>query len=353
MSSGVSDGEERARPATEASPSAQSPTDDPRGHYLVGLDPDASRGDEAGAPRPPFVARPADLPGEDYNEAVERAVADLWLADGLGLESSQAVTVSQLSPVLATDVRLQRGQELWRLGRRSEAKEELEWLRRDTATDPRDQYQLSIFFRDLGLYRSSILAAEAAIRLSPARSPFDAPPFLARLAYPAYYADLVLAEAGANGLDPLLVFALIRQESLFEGFATSYAFAHGLMQVIPSTGQSIANSLGWPNYETADLYRPFISVKFGSWYLARQLDTFDGLVYAALAAYNAGPGNARRWLDRTLGDDAESGSVAACPDDCAFDYDVFVEIIHLRETRLYIRQVYKHFAVYQHLYGGE
>jgi soluble lytic murein transglycosylase len=220
-------------------------------------------------------------------------------------------------------------------------------LRRDTATDLRAQYQLAIFFRDLGLYRSSILAAEAAIRLSPAPSVFDAPPFLARLAYPTYYADLVLPEAEANDLDPLLLFALIRQESLFEGFATSFAFAQGLMQIIPSTGQSIANSLGWPDYATADLYRPFISVKFGSWYLARQRDRFDGLLYPALSAYNGGPGNAQRWLDRTF---------AACPDeatddDCPLDYDLFAEIIHLRETRLYIRQIKKHFSVYQYLYA--
>jgi soluble lytic murein transglycosylase len=167
-----------------------------------------------------------------------------------------------------------------------------------------------------------------------------------------YYADLVLAEAEANDLDPLLVFSLIRQESLFEGFATSYAFAHGLMQIIPSTGQGIANSLGWPDYETADLYRPFISVKFGSWYLARQLDTFDGLVYPALAAYNAGPGNARRWLERTSA--ACAGEVAPeqqGADICPFDYDFYVEITDLRETRLYLRQIYKHYTVYQHLYG--
>jgi soluble lytic murein transglycosylase len=262
------------------------------------------------------------------------------------------VTLSQISPVLAADPRLLRGQELWRLGRQAEAKEELEWLRRDTAKDARAQYQLAIFFRDLGLYRSSILAANATILLSPARSPFDAPTFLARLAYPVHYADLVLAEAEANELDPLLVFSLIRQESLFEGFATSYAFAHGLMQIIPSTGQGIANSLGWPGYETTDLYRPFISVKFGSWYLARQLDTFDGLIYPALAAYNAGPGNARRWLDRTR---AACADVVA-PDQqgadaCPFDYDFYVEIIDLRETRLYLRQIYKHYTVYQHLYG--
>jgi soluble lytic murein transglycosylase len=303
-----------------------------------------------GLPREPFVQRAMDL--DQWDEEVERAAADVWLADWLGLSDSEAVTVSQLSPVLAADGRVLRGQELWRLGRREEAKEELEWLRVDTAKDLSAQYQLAVFFRDLGLYRSSILAAEQAIRLSSAHSPYDAPPFLVRLAYPTHYAELVVPEAEANDLDPLLIFALMRQESLFEGFATSYAFAHGLMQIIPSTGRSIANSLGWPGFETADLYRPYISVKFGSWYLARQFDTFDGLVYPALSAYNAGPGNAQSWLNRTMAacaDAEESGEQGTAG--CTFDFDLFVEIIPIRETRHYIRQIYKHFSVYQHLYG--
>jgi soluble lytic murein transglycosylase len=297
--------------------------------------------------REPFVQRPFDLNAAAADEALERAAADGWLAGWLGLSPSEAVTVSQLSPVLAADPRLLRGQELWQLSRQAEAKEELEWLRRDTSTDARTQYQLATFFRDLGLYRSSILAATAAIRLSPAGSPFDAPPYLARLAYPIYYADLVVPEAEALDLDPLLLFSLIRQESLFEGFATSYAYAYGLMQIIPSTGQSIANSLGWSGYETAELYRPFISIKFGSWYLDRQRVTFDGLIYPALAAYNAGPGNAGRWLESTLSGCADEAN------DCPFDYDVFVELINLYETRLYIRQIYKHYSVYHDLYASE
>ncbi len=67
------------------------------------------------------------------------------------------------------------------------------------------------------------LAAARVIALSPARTADRAPRFIARLAYPTYYADLIVPEAEAYDLDPLLMFALVRQESLFEGIATSSA----------------------------------------------------------------------------------------------------------------------------------
>jgi len=262
--------------------------------------------------------------------AADQAAAEDWLASWLGLSGSEGI--GELDATLAADPRLQRGLELWGLGWREEAKAELEALRRATVGDALAQYRLALFFRDLGLYRSSILAANNVIRLSPAATPLDAPPFLARLAYPVYYQDLVLSNALAENLPPLLVFALIRQESLFEGFATSSAYAHGLMQVIPSTGASIAAQLGWPpGYETADLYRPLVSVRFGTWYLARQRDAFDGRLDVALAAYNGGPGNAARWLES--------------------DPDLFFEAITLSETQSYLRLIREHYAVYAALYG--
>ncbi len=277
-------------------------------------------------PFPPSAYSPPDGPNAGREEA------ERWLADWLGLADS--ANLGALDPLLAGDPRLQRGQELWRLGRREEAKSELEMLRQATADDPLSQYRLALFLRDLGLYRSSIMAAANLIRLSPAATPLDAPPFLARLAYPTYYADLVEANALNENLPPLLVFSLIRQESLFEGFATSWAYAHGLMQVIPSTGAEIAGRLGWPpDYETGDLYRPVVSVRFGTWYLAQQRDAFDGRIDAALAAYNGGPGNAARWLEIAAGDP-----------------DLLVESITLRETRSYVQLIREHYAIYVALY---
>jgi soluble lytic murein transglycosylase len=179
------------------------------------------------------------------------------------------------------------------------------------------------------------MAAARLIVISPARSADQAPVFVARLAYPTYYADRVVAEAERRGLDPLLMFALIRQESLFEGIAVSSAFANGLMQIIPSTGREIAAALDWPNYATRDLYRPYVSITFGTYYLARQRDYFDGDLYAALAAYNGGAGNTLRWHDAAGGDP-----------------DLFLESITLNETRTYLLRIREHLAMYQRLYGA-
>lgn len=276
------------------------------------------------------------FPPARYDPAPEtpamRAEAERWLAERLGLPSTERL--GEPDPALWSDPRLVRGLELWRLGYPEEAKAELEALRQATADDALTQYRLALLFRDIGLYRSSILAAATVLRLTGASLP-DAPVFLARLSYPIYYESLVVGEAEREGLSPLLLFALIRQESLFESLATSSSAAHGLMQVIPSTGAEIAAQLGWPpGYTTRDLYRPLVSVRFGTWYLARQRDRF-GRLDVALAAYNGGPGNAQRWLD-AAGDDV----------------DLFLELITLGETRLYLQRIREHYAVYATLYGS-
>jgi len=280
---------------------------------------------------------PSFSPGRyvlDYDKAAEQAEAEEWLAGWLGLDT--ATRLGELNPDLAANPRLQRGLELWRLGRFEEAKWELEALRCATDSDALAQYQLALLFCDIGLYRSSILCAARVVYLSPADNVLDAPAFIARLAYPIYYEDLVLHSAHQSDLDPLLLFSLIRQESLFESLATSYASAHGLMQVIPPTGAQIAAELGWPpGYETADLYRPYVSLRFGTYYLAQQRDRFDGRLDVALAGYNGGPFNAQLWLERA-GDDP----------------DLLLEHIEFSETRLYLQRIKEHFAVYQALYGG-
>ncbi len=133
------------------------------------------------------------------------------------------------------------------------------------------------------------------------------------------------------------MFSVIRQESLFEGFVRSSAGAHGLMQIIPATGQQIANELNWPpEYSDPDLYRPLVSVTYGSYYLHKTRDMLNGDIYGGLAAYNAGPGNALVWQQLANGDP-----------------DLFLEIIRFEETRNYIRYIYEIFSAYRALYSPQ
>ena len=164
---------------------------------------------------------------------------------------------------------------------------------------------------------------------------FDAPRFLGRLSYPVHYSDLILPLAERYGFDPRLQFALVRQESLFESFARSGAAAQGLSQVIPDTGAWIAQRIAWPDFENEDLYKPYVGLNFGAYYLSQQLSAFDGQVHAALAAYNGGPGNAARWYE-TAGD----------------DHDLFVDTVDFPETRLYIERIYEGFDAYRYLYSS-
>jgi soluble lytic murein transglycosylase len=280
----------------------------------------------------PFESQP-DPEAACTGDAVQ-AEAESWLQNWLGLEPETAV--GELPASLLDDARLRRGTLLLDLGYFDEGRAELEQLRIATADDALTQYRLALYFRDIGLYRSSIAASTTLWRLSPAQDLRTLPRFIGCLAYPTYYSDLVEAEAATHGLSPLFVYALLRQESLFEGSATSHAAAHGLMQVIPSTGAYIAQSLGWPSeYQTRDLYRPMVSVRFGVWYLVEQTGLAEGNPFVAMAAYNGGPGNSLRWWRAAEG-----------------DTDLFAEIITFSETRGYVRRIREHYAAYAYLYGG-
>jgi soluble lytic murein transglycosylase len=157
--------------------------------------------------------------------------------------------------------------------------------------------------------------------------------------YPNYYWEQILAAASEAKVDPYLVLSVIRQESTFNEGATSRAGALGLMQIMPHTGKTLARNLGIRRFESTSLYDPEVSIRLGSYFLGDQVRQFtEGPTSAmgfelGLAAYNAGPHNARQWLERFPHDDA----------------DAFVERIPFKETRLYIKLVLKNYAIYKAL----
>ncbi|HJQ13628.1 MAG TPA: tetratricopeptide repeat protein [Anaerolineales bacterium] len=283
--------------------------------------------------RAPFETPPSINLNPDL--AQERKDAEAWLRVTFGLPPE---TDLNGPGALAQDPRFVRGTELWELGMYDEARLEFESLRESVASDAVSSFRLANHLLEIGLYRSAIFAAREVLNLAGLDSQsasLTAPDYFNHLRYGLYYHDLIITEAQRYGMDPLFMFSLIRQESLFEGFVSSTAGAHGLMQIIPDTGQQIAVELSWPPaYEQIDLYRPIVSVRFGSYYLSENRDLLDGNWYAALAAYNAGPGNAIAWRDL-------AGN----------DPDLLLEVIRFEETRNYIRFIYEIFSTYRTLYS--
>ena len=270
------------------------------------------------------------LPADD-ELAQEQAEAETWLRQWLNITGDAEISV--IGGPLQNDPAFQRGEALLKIGLRDKALVEFEAVKVSWWNDPLAMYQLSVYFNRQVLGQLSIVTAARLIFLSPARTPEDAPIFIQRLYYPIYFADVIFNEAERLNIDPAMVVALIRQESLFEASAESVVGARGLMQVMPATGEYIAERGEFANFDVDQLWLPYLNIKFGAWYINQQLGIFDDNEFAAMAAYNAGPGNVLEWIKSSD------------------DLDVFVESIPFWESRTYIRRVYVNLAAYRRLYS--
>ena len=116
-----------------------------------------------------------------------------------------------------------------------------------------------------------------------------------RAFYPIAYTAQIAALAEEYGLDPELIGAVVRCESRFDVHAVSPRGAIGLMQIMPETGSWIAEQLAVPDFRAEQLSDAALNLRLGTWYLRHLLDRF-GSREVALAAYNAGPSHAERWV---------------------------------------------------------
>ena len=151
--------------------------------------------------------------------------------------------------------------------------------------------------------------------------------------YPFEYRSYIETSAESRHTDPFLVAAVIKHESKFEPRARSDGGALGLMQLMPATAEWIARQLGEPFTEEY-LYDPALNIRYGVWYLAELEREFGGNDILALAAYNAGRGNVRDWMERFHWTEQ-------------FDE---IEAIPYPETRFYVRRVLEDREQYKRLY---
>jgi soluble lytic murein transglycosylase len=152
--------------------------------------------------------------------------------------------------------------------------------------------------------------------------------------YPLLYRDLLSTTAGRNQLDEAWVYGLIKQESAFVSDARSHAGAVGLMQLMPATAKSMAHKVSLKNFHTARLAEVETNLTLGTGYLRHILDDLGSRVLAT-AAYNAGPGRARRWRAETPLDGA-----------------IYIETIPFDETRDYVKKVMANFYIYASRIGA-
>ncbi len=158
-------------------------------------------------------------------------------------------------------------------------------------------------------------------------------PFWIGIFYPKPHTEWVEIYSRQYQLDPLLVYALMRQESRYQPGVESQAGAQGLMQILPDTAAWLAEKEGMAADEVKEerLKEPETNIRLGCIYLAWLNHEFQGNLPVVLAAYNAGPGKVRQWLE----EETWNG-----------EYDALYAI-PFEETRGYVRGVLRNYRTYQ------
>ena len=151
--------------------------------------------------------------------------------------------------------------------------------------------------------------------------------------YPIKYEAEVEKYSTLYNVEKELVQAVMREESGFKEQATSKTGAVGLMQIMPETGEWIAEQL---NDRNTDLYEVERNIRYGTWYLSELETEFGGNTVLALSAYNAGRGTVWDWIEEYSWDK---------------DFDD-VESIPYEETKAYVKRVLRSYKKYKELYGG-
>lgn len=148
------------------------------------------------------------------------------------------------------------------------------------------------------------------------------------------YRDIIEKYSTQYGVDPAYVAAVVFVESSHDSKIESSAGAIGLMQIVPSTGQWIADNMGLSHFEADMLFDPETNIKLGCWFISYLIDLFDGNVQNATIAYNAGPTSVFNWLaDSRYSSDGKN-----------------IDTIPYEETKSYVDQIDSYYDIYKSIY---
>lgn len=154
--------------------------------------------------------------------------------------------------------------------------------------------------------------------------------------YPTTYSKHVENASQIYNVDPYLVYAVIKQESGFNPNARSRVNAKGLMQIIDNTANECATYISTIDETNYNIYDPYTNITIGTYYLSTLISRYDGNIYIALAAYNAGIGNVNTWFTEEYN-----------------TYDTYIKVmneIEFEETKTYVSNVIKYYDAYVRLY---
>jgi len=156
------------------------------------------------------------------------------------------------------------------------------------------------------------------------------------LRFLAPYGEQVRPAARNQSVDDAWVYGLMRQESRFITSAKSTVGASGLMQLMPATAKWVAKKIGLKNYDHSQVHDTQTNVLLGTSYMRLVLENLDNHPVLASAAYNAGPGRARKWRA-----------------DWALEGAIYAETIPFSETRDYVKKVLSNAVYYSALFNGK
>lgn len=250
-------------------------------------------------------------------------LADEELGRPFSVPSRAAPTSDEEFAQAAANPGLRRALGLMRLDMRVEGVREWNWTVR--GMDDRQLLAAAELARRADIYDRAISTADRTL----AQHDYG-------LRYLAPFREYVDPKARAVGLDNGWVYGLMRQESRFVMNAKSTVGARGLMQVMPATARWVAKKINLAGYHPAKVGDMDVNVTLGTHYLKMVLDGLDNHPVLASAAYNAGPGRARKWR----GERALEGAI-------------YAETIPFAETRDYVKKVMNNALYYSALFDGK
>lgn len=215
-----------------------------------------------------------------------------------------------------------RARELFYHGQRSDARRE--WRRATRNLTAQQQHQAALMARQWGWYGQAIRSAITALKWNDLM-----------LRFPMAYSREISNAAQSNKIDTSWILAIARQESAFISDARSPAGALGLMQLMPRTAKETANKAKLRYRGSHQLTQPELNVKLGSHYLASLSRRYSGHRVLASAAYNAGPGRVKGWLEQRKD----------------LPIDIWIETIPFDETRNYVQNILSFSLIYSDMLG--